>query len=118
MKTRQQSTGSEGSERPTEELAGFCNKPIHSVGLNYLPGPHRQGQLYSCDTLCGFLELPGSRDADLHRDGEGPETRAGTRVCHRQLDPGGLVRTGEPPESQHLPCKGLSLDLIRLCISP
>ena len=46
MNTQQRRAQNCGSDKLTEELEGFCNKPIHSVGLKYLPIPHSQGQLY------------------------------------------------------------------------
>lgn len=67
MNTQQRRAQNCGSDKLTEELEGFCNKPIHSVGLKYLPIPHSQGQLYFGLTFyMAFLCLPESRGAGLH----------------------------------------------------
>lgn len=51
MKTQQWGTPNPGSDELTEELGGFCNKPINSVRLKYLLIPHSQGQLHFCLTF-------------------------------------------------------------------
>lgn len=69
MRTQQRRTQNEGSDELTKELEGFCNKPINSVRLKYLPVSRSQRQLYLSDISHSIGGLSESSDTGLHREG-------------------------------------------------
>lgn len=106
MKTQQQRTQNEGSDELTEELEGFCNKLINSIGLKYLPAPHGQRQPYLSDIYTAFMAA-WSRDAGLPRAAKGLRPGAGTLIHHLELK-GVLTKPVSPLSLNYLTCKRLS----------
>jgi hypothetical protein len=123
MKTQQPRTHNWGSGELTEELGGFCNKPLHSVGLKYRPATHSREQYFRLtfySAFCACLKAGSSLYKRVKGQSLGLQ-RPGLEFwsCHLTAEGKGSLQNHQSPlcPNYHI-CKGSHQGHIRVCILP